>query len=413
MFGYAIPPAEALDTMLSTPALDGAIVAVTVTNPTGNVLYQHNGGLRVAPASNEKLFSAAFALYELGDDFHPTTRIWKQPGKCFVQTTGDPSMTHERLAQTAADLNLSGRDAVAVDEPYAPEIPEGWEIGDLPNRYAAPVAAFSVDQGGVDLWNMNGVPTLTPNTYGIKLTWIDRDDPKTDFIYDPIRATLVVKGKYKRERKVIDTLGAPSADGAAASLLGATMTRGQAVPSANPDAVIVGPKLIDIIGDCLTHSDNIMAENLLLMAANHEGPLPEDCYPTALTRLKEFEQRVVGIPVGSTLPRDGSGLTRANLTTSTAITQILNYAASRPDGPQWKNCLAAPGKGTLSHRLAGIPFQGKTGSLSHVTALSGYLATKHGENLTISVIVNGYACSDSEARDAIDRFVKFLYENGG
>jgi serine-type D-Ala-D-Ala carboxypeptidase/endopeptidase (penicillin-binding protein 4) len=412
MFGYALAAPSDLDAILASSPLDGAVVAATVTDPTGHVLYQHNGNLRVSPASNEKLFTAAFALYELGDDYHPVTRIWKQPGKCFVQTTGDPSLSHDQLATVATQLGLDGQDQVLVSEPYAPEIPEGWEIGDLTNAYAAPVAALSVDQAAFALWNIDGRPTLVPSNYGVKLTWIDRSNPKPDFSYDPIRRTLIAKGKFKKEKKVLDTLGEPSADEAAASLLGREFARSDDVPSTAPDTTIQGPSLIDIVGKCLSNSDNIMAENLLLMGAAHEGPLPEDCYPAALQRLREFEQRVIGISSGTVFPRDGSGLTRANLVTSTAVTQVLNYAASKPDASAWKNCLAAPGKGTLRSRLAGIPFQGKTGSLSHVTALSGYLTTKQGENLTISVIVNGYSCTDRQARDSIDSFVNFLYENG-
>ena len=412
MFGYLPPSPAALDDLLANSSLEGAVVAATVTDSSGHVLYQRNGDLHVSPASNEKLFSAAFALYELGDDYQPKTSIWKLPGRVFVQTSGDPALSHDQLVAAATQLGLDRNDPVYVSEPYAPEIPDGWEIGDLPNAYAAPVAAFSVDQAAFALWNVNGNPCLLPCDYGVKVRWVDRQDAKTDYAYDPIRRTLQVKGKFKKEKKIIDTLGEPSADGAAASLLGRSLTRSDEIPTTPPDLVIQGQKLIDIVGKCLTTSDNIMAENLLLMAANHEGPLPDDCYPTALARLHEFETNVVGIAPGNHFPRDGSGLTRANLVTTNSVAQVLNYAAGRPDAAAWKSDLAAPGKGTLRSRLAGIPFAGKTGSLSQVTALSGYLTTKQGQNLTISVIVNGYSCTSRQATDSIDRFVKFIYENG-
>jgi D-alanyl-D-alanine carboxypeptidase/D-alanyl-D-alanine-endopeptidase (penicillin-binding protein 4) len=45
----------------------------------------------------------------------------------------------------------------------------------------------------------------------------------------------------------------------------------------------------------------------------------------------------------------------------------------------------------------------KTGSLSHVNALSGYLKTKAGRTLAFSIMVNGTLAPESAVRDFIDR----------
>jgi D-alanyl-D-alanine carboxypeptidase/D-alanyl-D-alanine-endopeptidase (penicillin-binding protein 4) len=153
-----------------------------------------------------------------------------------------------------------------------------------------------------------------------------------------------------------------------------------------------------------------MAENLLLMAGAHEGPISSEPYALALRRLKEFENRVVGISPFDTSPRDGSGLTRANLVTTRSIAKLLTWAAMQPTGAVWKASLASPSTGTLSHRLNGLKFFGKTGTLSGVTALSGYLQTSKGANLVVSVIVNGYSCSEAQAVAAVDHFYRFASE---
>jgi D-alanyl-D-alanine carboxypeptidase/D-alanyl-D-alanine-endopeptidase (penicillin-binding protein 4) len=401
-----------LDSLLNVPELAGATVCVTVVDESGALLYDHNGGLRVAPASNEKLFSAAFALWELGADFHPITNFWKQPGQVIVESQGDPSLSNVQLRKVASDLNLDGTLPVLVKEAYAPEIPDGWEIGDLSNSYAAPVAAFSVDQAGVDLWNRGGHVKLEPSAYGIDLGKVGPAVGKGSFHYDPIRRKLTVSGTFPAKDEQIDSLGVPSADGAAASWLGRSFRRVEMVPTDPPSYVVTGPALMHIISECLQHSDNNMAENLLLMGAGHEGALPEDPYPLALKRLKEFESRVVGISEQDVSPRDGSGLTRANLTTTHAVAELLGWSARQPTFEPWRNALARPGVGTLIRRLKGVKFEGKTGSLSNVTALSGYLENMRGKRRIVSVIVNGYSCSSSEANAAIDKFVRFLSENG-
>jgi D-alanyl-D-alanine carboxypeptidase/D-alanyl-D-alanine-endopeptidase (penicillin-binding protein 4) len=297
---------------------------------------------------------------------------------------------------------------VFVKQAYDPEIPEGWEYGDLPNRYAAPVAAFSADQSGFELWNNKGKLELRPESYGVSINRRPSSKAGT-FDYDPIHRLVTATGKFPKKVERLDTLAVPNACQAAASILGKAARTLQDTPQTDPTIVITGKPLSDVLGICLQNSDNNMAENLLLMGANHLGPL--DCqhpYPQAISALQDFETHVAGLRQEDLSPRDGSGLTRANVVTTRAVTQLLNWARTQSTFPLWLASLASPGVGTLSHRLRGLNFHGKTGSLSHVTALSGYLTTNSGKNLTISVILNNYNCSDSQARATIDKFLGYI-----
>lgn len=398
-----------LDALLAVPDLDGAIVCATVADDQGRILYDHNGGLRVSPASNEKLFSAAFALWELGPDYRPTTSFWKLPDRIVVQSGGDPSMSHDELRKVGESIDPDGSLPVYANETYAPEIPGGWEMGDLPNRYAGPVAAFSVDQSGFEIWDRGGRPHLEPESYGVTIRPAPGTGPSLS--YDPIARVVSAGGPFPKTDRRLDTLAVPSADGAAASLLGKWKGRTDQVPSDPPTLTLQGQPLSQIISTCLHRSDNNMAENLLLMGAEHEGALSAEPYRVALRRLKEFETRVVGIGPLDTSPRDGSGLTRANLATTHAIVKLLAWADAQPTAQLWRSSLASPSTGTLSHRLNGLKFFGKTGTLSSVTALSGYLQASNGRNLIVSVIVNGYSCSEAQAVAAVDGFYRFVSED--
>lgn len=416
------PTSPSLDSLLSVPDLDGAIVCATIADETGRVLYDHNGSLRVEPASNEKLFSAAFALWELGASYRPVTNFWKLTDRVIVESSGDPSLTHDQLTKVAADLGLNRSLPVFVKEPYGPGIPERWEVGDLPNRYAAPVAAFSVDQSGFELWNSDGRPSLRPEAYGVAVRFMGKKTGGATFSYDPLTRTVEVSGELPKKTVRLDTLAVPGAEDAAASLLGRTWKRVDKVPSDPPSATVSGRSLAEIVSTCLHRSDNNMAENLLLMGAAHEGQLPADCYPTALRRLEDFEHRIVGISPNDVLQRDGSGLTRENFVTTHAVVKLLAWAGGLATADMWKQAMASPGSGTLIRRLGSVSapgkppepavrFFGKTGSLANVTALSGYLETRHGRKLVLSVIINNFACSETQAVETIDRFVRFVSEN--
>ncbi len=78
---------------------------------------------------------------------------------------------------------------------------------------------------------------------------------------------------------------------------------------------------------------------------------------------------------------DGSGLSRRDLVTPAATVQLLMYAAGQPWGAAFQESLPVSGvDGSLADRFLNTPagglVQAKTGSLSHVNALSGYGETQ-------------------------------------
>jgi D-alanyl-D-alanine carboxypeptidase/D-alanyl-D-alanine-endopeptidase (penicillin-binding protein 4) len=100
---------------------------------------------------------------------------------------------------------------------------------------------------------------------------------------------------------------------------------------------------------------------------------------------------------------DGSGLSRQNFLTPAQVTNVLRGAESRPWFDTWYASLPIAcvnprlEGGTLRSRMCGTAAAGnvhaKTGSLTRVSALGGYVTTKDGERLTFSVILNYFDAS--------------------
>jgi D-alanyl-D-alanine carboxypeptidase/D-alanyl-D-alanine-endopeptidase (penicillin-binding protein 4) len=106
---------------------------------------------------------------------------------------------------------------------------------------------------------------------------------------------------------------------------------------------------------------------------------------------------------------DGSGLSGDDLITPRAATTLLAYAAHQPWGETFRSSLPIGGvDGSLSGRFAG-PMKGrvfaKTGTLSEVNALSGYVTTASGRTLVFSVLCNDRQPTGDAARNAMDRIV--------
>ncbi|MGV3617004.1 MAG: D-alanyl-D-alanine carboxypeptidase/D-alanyl-D-alanine-endopeptidase [Fimbriimonas sp.] len=403
----ALPPSP-LDLILNDPKLDGALVAATVTDLDGKVLYERNAGMRVVPASNQKLLSNAFALHALGPSFRPQTKIWKLVTKTVVDSPGDPLLSHRILMEARQRLRLNRYLPVHVREAYAPGVPASWEVDDLPNKYAAPITAFTVDRGSFELWNVNGKPTFRPDPYGTKVErapGVLGNPPQIS--YDPFTRRVRIVGALPIVPEArLDTLALPKPDEAAARLLGFNMVPTTEVPNREPDLVILGSPTSEMIKACLPPSDNNVAEHLFLLGAKAQGALAADPYATARERMTNFLTATVGARKEDFRVYDGSGMSRHNLVTARGIAQLLTWQNRQPTAGVWRAALARPGVGTLGSRMQGLSFEGKTGSLDMVVALSGYVKVADGSERIVSVIFNHFTGSATDARNIADSFVK-------
>jgi D-alanyl-D-alanine carboxypeptidase/D-alanyl-D-alanine-endopeptidase (penicillin-binding protein 4) len=393
-----------LDGILQNPLLKGCSYSVYVTQTDGTVVYDRNSGLRLLPASNEKLFTNAWALHDLGLNYHPTTRFWKLRDKVVVDTTGDPMLTYEDLAHVKDELHLDGTLPVYVHEPYRIGYLGHWSSDDLPYNYGAPVTALTVDQGSFEFWEDSKHGYCQPASYGTKIVRVKGETRHAS--YNPATRTISVSGPLPAEATMIDSYSLPEPDKAAASVLGKGFSETDQVPTTPPDLVLEGPMLPVIVKECLVHSLNNVAENLLLLTALQNGSLGDDPYLTATSREKDFLVRVVGVEPDEFHPDDGCGLSRYNWVTTRSIAKLLQWESTQPTFSIWKQSLASPGNGTLKTRLPGSSFAGKTGTMSGVTALSGYLTGKGGQPLVISMVFNFHLGPNSKIQEIEDNIIK-------
>ncbi|MEO6050011.1 MAG: D-alanyl-D-alanine carboxypeptidase, partial [Pyrinomonadaceae bacterium] len=121
-----------------------------------------------------------------------------------------------------------------------------------------------------------------------------------------------------------------------------------------------------------------------------------DSSTLGLTIVKGFMKQI-GVPDDGILQYDGSGLSRHDLITPSAVVTLYTYMAKQSKYAQaWNDSLTIGGvDGTLKNRFKGTAaegnIRGKTGTIDQVSALSGYMTTAGGEHIVLSIIVNGVA----------------------
>jgi len=172
-------------------------------------------------------------------------------------------------------------------------------------------------------------------------------------------------------------------------------------------------------------SQNLHAELLLRQLGTRHpeyGMLDDYGRPKETATLGSYE-RVrflinAGIETEALSLRDGSGLTRQDLVTPHTTTRLLAFMLGHPHFNVYRDSLALAGvDGTLERRMketeAFSNFHGKTGSLSHVSSLSGYVTTHHGQLLILSLMGNNYIGSSRDVTSVLDQICVMLAEFDG
>jgi serine-type D-Ala-D-Ala carboxypeptidase/endopeptidase (penicillin-binding protein 4) len=164
-------------------------------------------------------------------------------------------------------------------------------------------------------------------------------------------------------------------------------------------------------------SQNLHAE-LLLREVSRQGA-EFGTRQAGLEALRSFLKTDVGLDDDDVNFEDGSGLSRLTLLTPEATTRLLLHMATSPDREParaaWLASLPVGGAdGTLDNRFRGFRdaarVQAKTGTLSHVSALGGYLDHARRGRLIFTLVVNNYNTPALEARRGMDKIVESLLD---
>lgn len=173
---------------------------------------------------------------------------------------------------------------------------------------------------------------------------------------------------------------------------------------------IRGLPLREVLPKILKPSQNRLAEQLLYtLALERTGVIVRDSGVAVLKR----QLTAWGIPTDGYILHDGSGFDRADFLSPETVTQVLNVMRRDTTFAIWYDALPVAGvDGTLAGRMKATVAQrnahAKTGSLGAVRALSGYVTTADGTQLTFSLFCNGFTTPPAMVTGTMDQAVVLL-----
>ena len=461
----ALPALPALvrdiDAILSQPALQHGYWGVVVKSldKDDETLYAMNARKLMLPASNMKIVTLAAAAEKLGWDYRYETTVLAGgsidagmlQGDLVVVGTGDPSlvagdgMADRVFAEWADHLKQRGIRTIAGriigdDNGFEEEtLGFGWSWDDLPDDYAAGVGALQFNENAVRVTVAPGraagesaAISVTPDGSGLVIA----NAVATGAPGSPASInTRRLPGNMRLElRGSIPLDGAPSTlaasvDNPTLFFVGALRialiangidVRGPAVdiddvwdaprPTSAPLVSYRSPPLSELAVRLMKDSQNQYAETLLKSVSDGAGVRSAAAGRLAAQTILEGW----GVPASELILRDGSGLSRYDFVTPGAIVAILAHVDrdQRLRGPFDASLPIAGRDGTLSTRMKGTPAEGnahaKTGSMTGVRALSGFVTTADGERLAFSIVANNFETPAGVVTAATDTIVVSL-----
>ncbi|MGA2091612.1 MAG: D-alanyl-D-alanine carboxypeptidase/D-alanyl-D-alanine-endopeptidase, partial [Endomicrobiales bacterium] len=171
----------------------------------------------------------------------------------------------------------------------------------------------------------------------------------------------------------------------------------------------------DIVCYFLKESDNLTGECILkTLGASPDAP-PGDAAKGIGVVQKTLS--ALGIKPESYSLVDGSGLSSYDLLSPNIVTQVLSKAyGDLSVFPELSSALSIAGiDGTLRDRMKATVLakfvRGKTGTMSGVSCVSGYVQTRKGTVLAVSIMMNGFTGSAQPFQEVQDKILQILWES--
>ncbi|NET25531.1 MAG: D-alanyl-D-alanine carboxypeptidase/D-alanyl-D-alanine-endopeptidase [Okeania sp. SIO1I7] len=440
-----------IDAVINRPIFNRSrwgILVETLSEKT--TVYNRDAEYYFIPASTAKLLTTAAVLQKLRPQFRIRTSVYGDGnGNIYVVGRGDPSLTETQLQSLAEQLKEQGIETInqlIADDSYfeGTGVNPNWEWEDVQAGYGAPINSLILNQNAIDL-------VLSPQSLGqpLQVSFVNSVEGKKwqiennsvtvgknekeflevgrDFIQPIIRISGQLRVGSASEPVYVAVV--EPVDNFLNQFSGVLATTGikvsqvvkksQIASNINLTelAFVESPTLGELVEEVNRKSNNVYAESLLRQMGVRSRLIPRkksnnETLAKSLEEIKVILTRL-GVTPNSFVLNDGSGLSRHNLVSPEALVQTLRIMANSPWANIYRNSLPVAGvSGTLSRRFrnsfAEGNVQAKTGTISGVSGLAGYIQPANFEPLVFSIIVNQSDLETKNLRSAIDEVVLLL-----
>lgn len=392
---------------------------------TGKAVYELNEKLLMHPGSIQKILTLIPAIEVLGEDYEFSTEIYKRDNNTYLIKLGaDPYLTSSDLAKLAGQMNFETTKKVLIDDSILEKKDwgEGWQWDDDMNVLMPRFNSYNLDRNLIRLTIMpttkgNLATIINPSKYPLvflnNVVTSDKNNVKVTRDNSISTNTLTLEGSVNKpvvisiptnnlkryfDIKLMNALADKKI------YLKQNFIVDKKSPNDEELEKITHP-ISQAIDDILKNSNNLVAETTVKLAG---GKKYED-KGTDINGIKVFNSYCEKMGLDNSRIRivDGSGVSKNNLITSDFVTDFL---VKNKDN-QILEQLPSPGEGTLTHRMLPIKdnLKAKTGTLSDISSIAGFLTTKNNNKYAFCIIINDPSATSSDMKSLEDYLIRELY----
>lgn len=436
-----------IDGLLGSPAMKNVRFGVlAVRADDGCVLYSKNADAMLIPASNMKLLSSSAALHYLGPEYQFQTQIGLLNGSLVIIGGGDPLLADAEtdgrygrpqgwvLSRILETLQKNGVREVAdiiVDPSFfdSNRVHSAWPADQLNQWYACEISGLNYNANCIHITasRSNGrisvatVPTTEFITFINQIRPVSQGSSAIGAYRNSKPNVLILKGNLNTQVEFDVAIENPAAY--LAVLIKEKLTasgiavRGNLIQKyCKADSQIrildtISTPISDVLYRSNKDSLGLAAETFIktMSAENTSGRINGE-WEHGLSLVGRYLGSL-DIDPNSVVLNDGSGLSRQNRLTVSAIIAVLRDAYQKPYWPLLEQSLAVGGvDGTVSKYFHGPQYKGKilckTGYISGVRALSGVCKTPSGDIL-FSILTEG---GGSAVRQTINEITQAIFD---
>ena len=317
--------------------------SVSIINNKGEIISSYNEDVPRLPASNQKLFSSAYVLSKFKLNSNLKTSLFKNKNDYYLHGQGDPDLNYEHIIELISNVKenkIINFNIVEIDSKLY--WPNGWTNTDKLYEYGSPITSLAIESNHNKYDDIYAVKNFIKNYLKNKFP-----NSKIYVNFFDSEKTFYLKN-FKEINKVYST------------------------------------PILSLLALTNSESHNFTAESLFKNASNTWN---DNNY----IKLKRWLENK-GLPATNAYFADASGLSRKNKITTKLVVLFLDKMRYFNDFKAYQSTLSITGvRGTLAKRFVNSElsgkFFGKTGTLSNVFALSGFLY-KNEKPIIISIIQN-------------------------
>ena len=431
---------SSIDDVLKEKFFESCQVTIQVEDlTTNNTLYKKNEKLLLRPASNMKILTSAAALLYLGPDYEFTTDLYYDGyissdtlyGNIYVVGGCDPDFITQDLYCFVNALNSKNISVITGnlygDISFKDSLywGKGWMWDDDPSSDAPYLSALNINDNCIEVTfdGKNNQTEISPKTKYLSITRIDSEDKLSiDRDWLNRKNEIIVKGlndgkNHSNKVNVLNpaeyflTVFSEVLDSNIIKLNGNLELKGKSDFATH--LCSFKRKFSDVIFNLNKTSDNLSAEMTLYVLAEKYLGKPA----TVDSGIKIINMMIDSLGLNHENYRlvDGSGTSNYNVVSAELIVSILKYFYDKH--PELYEVLynsfpIAGVDGTLENRMLKTPAKknvhAKTGTLSGVSCLSGYVTAKNNQTLAFSIMMQNFVGSSKRARDLQDEICSIL-----